>query len=350
MSLREEDVSSEPVIRAVDIGYGNSKFSIGRSARKIECRHFPSVAPLATGGSLTEALGSKRRTVEIEIDQIRYEVGQDATLAQGAFSARNMDDDFCTTPEYLALVRGALHYMDTERVDLLVVGLPVSTVESKRSYLERRLTGIHPVGGRRQVEVLKVKVLAQPRGALMTYANATGRRGVIRNQRSLIIDCGARTFDWLVVNGLKVNDKRSGAVNRGMLDVQMTIAEGIDKQFNTRFTDFERIERALHGDLKVAVFGDEYDISAHVPAAQKVAQEAVTAMRRHVQDGVDIDNIIVAGGGAEFFSSAIRAAFPRHQVHRLEDGMYANVRGFHLAGEQFIEDAQQRRIEAGAGV
>lgn len=333
-------------VRALDVGYGNTKFTTGSAGRRVDCQHFPSIAPLASPRHLTEALGSTRRTIELEIDGVRYEVGPDAALAQGAFSARNMDDDFCMTAEYLALVRGALHFMEVDRIDLLVVGLPVSTVERKRSYLERRLTGQHPLDGGRAVAIQCVKVLAQPRGALLSYASASGRRGFIREQKSLIIDCGARTFDWLVVDGFKVNDKCSGAVNRGMHDVLTAIAEGIDRAFCTRFTDFERIERALRGTLKLQVFGRMEDLGPHLAAARKIASDAVTAMRRQVQDASDVDNIVVSGGGADFFSAAIQAAFPRHAVQRLPDCMYANVRGFQLAGEQYIQDASRRTVQS----
>jgi hypothetical protein len=44
----------------------------------------------------------------IEVDGLRYEVGPDALLAQETSPSQNMDDDFALTPEYLALVRGAL--------------------------------------------------------------------------------------------------------------------------------------------------------------------------------------------------------------------------------------------------
>lgn len=65
----------------------------------------------------------------------------------------------------------------------------------------------------------------------------------------------------------------------------------------------------------------------------------------HSADGVDIDNIIVAGGGAAFFSDDIRAAIPRHQMQHPGGGMFANLCGFHLTGEQLVEVLDQRRIE-----
>jgi plasmid segregation protein ParM len=60
----------------------------------------------------------------------------------------------------------------------------------------------------------------------------------------------------------------------------------------------------------------------------------VSYLRRYVEDGSDIDNIILAGGSAFFYRDAIRVAFPRHVIHELPDALYANVRGFQQYGMQ----------------
>jgi plasmid segregation protein ParM len=65
-------------------------------------------------------------------------------------------------------------------------------------------------------------------------------------------------------------------------------------------------------------------------------------MKRVVQDGNDIDNILLSGGGAFFFKSVIQEAFPRHKVQELKDGLYANVIGFQLAGMESVRPEQQR--------
>jgi hypothetical protein len=49
---------------------------------------------------------------------------------------------------------------------------------------------------------------------------------------------------------------------------------------------------ALRSGKRPKIFGKEYDISNHVLAAHKVAEEAIAAMQRYVGDGSDIDNVI----------------------------------------------------------
>ncbi len=323
----------EPVVRAIDVGYGNTKYVVGAERGPICCAHFPSIAPVTSGQDLAAALGRQRKTVAITIGDLTYEVGPDASLADDITGTRHMDDDYVHSPEYLALARGALHLMRVPTIDLLVVGLPVSTFALHKTFLEKLLTGIHDVGSGKTVTVHKVRVLAQPHGALMNFALNGGENfASIKTQRHLIIDVGARTFDWLVGQGLKTVDKRSGAVNRGMHNVLRAFAEAISKSENTQFTDYDRIDLALREGVQPIVFQKEYDLKRHLPAARKIVQGAVTELKRVVQDGNDIDNILLGGGGAFFFRPVIQEAFPRHTIRQLKDPLYANVIGFQLAG------------------
>jgi plasmid segregation protein ParM len=120
-------------------------------------------------------------------------------------------------------------------------------------------------------------------------------------------------------------------------------AESISKTENTEFTDYERIDRALRDGSRPIVFQKEYDLTKHLPAARKIAQGAVTEMKRVVQDGNDIDNIILSGGGAFFFRPVIQEAFPRHKLKELKDGLYSNVIGFQLAGMESLRQELQRQ-------
>ena len=342
----------ELTVRAIDVGYGRTKYVTSVAGKQVKCAHFPSIAPVAKHRDLSEALGKRRKTVPIAINGVTYEVGPDAHLAEDVFSVSHMDDDYSASPEYLALVRGALHYMREEEIDLLVVGLPVASFAAKRAFLEKRLSGTHHIGAGRQVSVKKVKVLAQPHGALMNYALMNDGFDTVKNERTLIVDPGARTFDWLVTQGLKIIEKRSHSVNRGMLDVLRVFAEGISRTEKTQFADFERIDLALRQGTKPLVFQKRYDLSRHMPEAKQLAKEAVTAMRRYVQDASDIDNLIVSGGGAFFFKEAIQEAFKKHQVHELHDGMFANLIGFQLAGMEIahanLRQSERERTEAPA--
>ena len=76
------------------------------------------------------------------------------------------------------------------------------------------------------------------------------------------------------------------------------------------------------------ICGKDFDLAPFLPIARKIAHEAVTDMRRYVQDASDIDNIIVSGDAAFVFKDTICSAFPHHEIQEGRDGLYANVRGF----------------------
>lgn len=332
------------IVRAIDVGYGHTKYVNSTGTTDVLCDSFPSLAPIAGSKAIAEALGRKRNTVEIAVDELVYEVGPDAALAQGVFAGRNMDDDYCLTPEYLALVRGALHYMRVQAVDLLVVGLPVSTFLSKRAALRQRLLGPHELP-RGTVHVRDVLVLSQPHGALGAYGLGHRMYQSIKEQMNLVIDCGSRTFDWIVAKGFRTVEQRSRAVNRGMTDVVEAIVSRLEQDLGATFRDFERIDRALRTKTAPMIMHRRIDLRPYMPYANKIAQDAVQELKRRVEAGTDIDNVIVAGGGAFFFKPFIQDAYPNHHIYEMPEGMMANVKGFQLYGME-VEAARRRERAA----
>jgi plasmid segregation protein ParM len=89
------------------------------------------------------------------------------------------------------------------------------------------------------------------------------------------------------------------------------------------------------------VFGKPYDILPFRALADKIAQDAVAAIKKHVDDAGDIDNIVLAGGSSFFYKPTIQAAFPRHTLHVVPSPVFANVRGFQLAGEWLYRHQHQ---------
>lgn len=328
----------EPIVRALDVGFGHTKFVSGMGGGEVRCAHFPSVAYPTESDEPTDPMGGRRKTVGIPIDGLIYEVGPDVHLAADIFNAKQMHERYSETPEYLAMLRGALHYMRVDRIDLLVVGLPVAAFKArKRAALEKLVTGSHDVGRGKSVQVERVRVVPQPQGALMYYGHVHNRVAEVRRERSLIIDPGARTFDWLVTQGMQLVEKKSHSVNRGMFDVLQTIASGISKATGTQFREYDLVDTALRGGKNPVIFQQEYDLSRHLPLARKIAEQAIGEMLHYVGDGSDIKNIILVGGGAFFFRKAIKEAFPRHRIHELKDALYANVKGFQLAGVEYAK-------------
>ena len=116
------------VVRAVDVGFGNTKYISSVAAGDIRCASFPSVAYPTMREPSGQPGYERRKTVAIPINGLFYEVGPDVELAADTFRATQMHDRYTETSEYMALLRGALALMKLPSIDLLVVGLPVAAL------------------------------------------------------------------------------------------------------------------------------------------------------------------------------------------------------------------------------
>lgn len=336
----------EKIVRALDVGYGNVKFvrkhsSIGQVP---VVDKFPSRAVISNDADITGGMLARRKTVHVEVAGRKYEVGYDVTLAQGTHDeTTSLEKDFCTTEPYLARALGAFYYMyddlgDRKEIDLLVCGLPVSAYGTYRAEVQNILTNEFRLPSGRHIKINKVSVIPQPLGAYFYYVYGDGAdvakaKEQFKKQNNLVIDPGFFTFDWLVSKGMLPNTNRSGSVARGMSAVLKAMAESIAKKEKTDVgTVFKILDDATREGVAPRIFGHEIDIEAHKDRARAVINEAVTQLISNVGDGADIDNIMVAGGGTEFFIDAIREKFPRHNVLTCSDPVYANVIGFQRAG------------------
>ncbi|WP_038205761.1 PRTRC system protein D [Xenophilus azovorans] len=339
----------EMIVRAVDVGSGNTKFITGIAGAEIRCSSFPSVAYPSSGESTHWPASERRKTVCIPVGPLFYEVGPDVSLAADTFRAKQLHDDYTDTPEYMALLRGALSFMKVPHIDLLIVGLPVALFTLKKAALEKAMAGSHSVGGGKTVTVGKALAIAQPQGALVHYAAEHEKMATIGNEQSLVVDPGSRTFDWLVTRGMRLVQKQSSSINRGMSDVLRLLAAEISKDVGTPYRDYDAIDLALRTGKAPVIFQKPYDMKKHLPLAESVAQQAVSTMRQWIETPESIQNIILVGGGAFLFKKAVKAAFPKHRIHEVKEPMFANVRGFQLAGLNYATSAMAVGRDRGQG-
>jgi len=328
------------VVKAVDVGYGNVKYTSLITSADVQCGIFPSIAPqISTGPDMALGLLQKRNTVEVEVNGVRYEVGKDARLAQDATHGRILDSDYSMTDTHLALLRGALFYMGAPEIDLLVLGLPVNTHQKYAAVLAKKMTGRHPVpfkgDGPQECVVHNVHVLPQPIGAFYDHTSRTGTYDKMRQQMNLLIDVGYFTLDWVVAAGSKVNTARSGATNGGMSAVLRAITDSIAKDLQIQISDVSLVEDAIRNKKNPEFFGKEVALESHKKVGKTKADVFVNTLATKVGENYDISNIIMTGGGAEFFRASIEEKFPRHNIIMADSPVFANVRGFYKAGAHF---------------
>jgi len=338
------------VVRAIDLGFGNTKFVSGSVDGKIECTHFPSLAVLAPGEKGIAELAGKRKTVCVPVRGVWYEVGYDVEQAASAFKARPRHERYIETAEYMALTAGALRYMGCKVIDLLVVGLPVSEFIQKRKDLEKILKK-EPIdiGGGEAVEIKDVLVVAQPHGALFDYQRQHGAETSIADTRNLVIDVGYRTFDWLTTEGFRVLGPTSFSVAMGVSHVLAAIAKRIGLEHGmAELTDLDAIDKALRTKKPLTVFQKQYDLKRFQADINAIADQAVGELFTRIGKIYDIRNVVLVGGGAALYKPSVARLFNRHKILQVADPLFANVRGFQYLGEQHLRAKASNKTVPGA--
>lgn len=326
-------MASSKIVRALDLGSGWVKMSRMVDG-KLQYLSFPSLAPRHTGRDLSMSILGRRDTVVVNVEGTLYEVGPDSADLDTNDSTRNLNDQFIYTDQYRAAFYGALSYMGDAVIDLLVVGLPLTTIH-RAADLKALVVGEHKVADGKTVVVKDALVLPQPLGGLY-YCLSQGKNHeqfeFLREETNLIIDPGYLTFDFLTVNGDKIIDTRSDAHPGGVSKVLRAIAESLSQKFGLKYDNLSAIDRALER-RRIKINGQAESLDEHIRYAKPAIEGSVNFMRNVAGDGSDIDNIILLGGGQGIFAKTIASYYKAHSIYVLGDAQLANVKGFQAAGE-----------------
>ncbi|MDD2741237.1 MAG: PRTRC system protein D [Rhodocyclaceae bacterium] len=340
----------QTVIRSIDVGYGNTKFISNRNYSKntIRAALFPSFAPRCMKSqdeSIASGFMKQRDTVRVLIDSDEYEVGPDAQKAQfGNESGRVLKEDYCLSDTYRALTYGALNLMQQPHIDVLVLGLPMSTWRKYKDALALKMTGTHRITHDFSCTIVKVLVAPQPIGGFYDYGLGIGQFRTLQDQMNLIIDPGYYTLDWLLADGITPVEARSNAVNNGgMAEVIRAVTEQVATDFDSSVSEIgshENIDRSIRDGKPIRVFGknSKRPIDYYFEIAKERALDPLLKLVQSVGPAGSIDNIILVGGGAHVFADLVRNEFPKHDIKIIHDGIYANVRGFQLIGETWARN------------
>jgi plasmid segregation protein ParM len=319
-------MAAHQTVRAIDVGYGNTKFTLDERGT---CRVFPSLAPLADARALRSGVLADRRTRIVTVDGLAYEVGPDVTLFA---DSPLLHSSYIEAPEYRALVYGALDTMQVSQVDLLVTGLPVHLHQLRSARLKQLLTGKHVIRQDLTVTIAEVAVVAQPVGGLIAYSQECEEWATTQSRIRLLIDPGLFSLDWLVVQGLKEVPGLSQSIEGGVCEVLKGVAQQLTSDFGECYGNLRKIDDGLRG-APWQIHGQPADVDRYRAIATAAAARHVRTMRNYVVSQLrSIEEIVLVGGGATHFEPAIRSAFPDLPLTTVEDPITANVRGFQVIG------------------
>ncbi|CAG4914102.1 PRTRC system protein D [Paraburkholderia gardini] len=320
---------------AVDVGYGNTKYAYRAASGTVATGMFPSLAPLAASRSLSghgDSVLAARKVALIVIDEIEYEVGPDVSLtAAYGNTGRALSNDFVLSENYAALLAGAMHFAGVTHIERLVLGLPVHNMQKYSEELKSRFTGTLDFGVAR-VTVDKVVVIPQPLGSLVS-ASGNRQKEFGRDSAHLVVDVGYFTTDWVYANGFTMDDKRSGGIPGGASQVYQRIAALLARDQDEQIDDLERIDKALRERSPFFFYGSDIDLDPYLEKSQPLIAGVVKEMQNNVGQLTNVRSIIISGGGAALYASAIRKAFPRVTLEVIDAPCLANAKGFLVVGE-----------------
>jgi len=325
-------------VRAIDVGYSNTKFSTADNNGNITYHHFPSIAvaagsaPMMSGGGV-----NTRDTMIVRVNGLDYEVGNEIERAHCGDDIKPPYDMYIHKNEYMALMLGALSVMNTRHIDLLVIGLPVMLCNTESQTISKKMKGEHRLAEGKLVTVNNVICVPQPMGGFADFvkSESVGQELVKSNELALIVDPGNGTLDWVVSQGKSVIDARCGSHEGGMKDSINGIVQQIERRVGIR-VGYKSVDQAIINNQEVIIVrGKEISMSDFTGKQDIVANNSVDAMLRKIMSLDDIHKVIFVGGGGMHFMKAMAAQFPERvcDMHAIPDGLYANVRGFQLGGE-----------------
>lgn len=200
----------------------------------------------------------------------------------------------------------------------------VKTIDAKIESLAKKVISLD---GTPTFSIRKSQVFPEGLAAFIDYAvDDDGNLRVDLNSETVgIIDIGGRTTDIaVVVPGGAVDHSRSGSENIGVLDLAEAVESELSKVLNTKIPA-SAIDKAIRTG-KIRVWGEEKDVADTIEAcAKNVLERIMREVNRNLGSAVDIDKILLVGGGARVFG---RVAQQYKHIVIPENPEFANARGF----------------------
>ena len=345
------------VSAAADIGYGHVKTAV-KHGDMIKTDTFPSYVGIASSPTSMAGLAGLAAldVVEVDIRGRRFLVGPDSPKTRTINAERNRDSSYASTDQYMALMLGALHRMRLPEIDVLVVGLPMNTIEANGAELRHRLTGKHLVPaferqghGLTEVVVREVLVLGQPVGALL---DASSRDPELQRKTTIVLDWGWNTLDILGIEGGKPRKDRITAFQGGVAGYIDEVAKSVNawlRQTHPHVREKLRLsahlyEEALRAGKPLETSLGPIDLAPHIKSASAMVDQCFDQVAAILgEDTGSITAAVLAGGGTKLVNAEahFRRRFPLiSNVIVPADPQFSIVRGFLAAGLKRLQTMQ----------
>ena len=343
-------------IMGLDVGYGNTKAVYSNESGVEHNLILPSVAHeiLDLDHYKDMAATGKTDQVLIEAEGRHFVVGPSASVF-----GRTLHDNYILTPQYRALVAGALHTAfaeigdATDTLEAVVVGLPVYSYSRLKDALREQMLKPFVVptppalrarfGAAITVSVRAVRVMPQPVGAVTDWRSRLtapiGAQDIVT-----VCDPGYKTFDWFSMRGSVVVPELSGAFDGGVSELLKDVSVAITREHPNALLDIQTIEEGLERKSLTLVGIGRIEFEPFRPIIGKGARVIVRRMADMLQRAQQekksrIDHLVLAGGGATYFEASVREVFADFPLTVLPRAVLSNARGFWLMATRMLATA-----------
>lgn len=321
-------------VLGIDIGYSNLKLAYGPQGTD------PRVLLRPAGAAPADRMGEKISGASEE-DFLRVLVNGEPFVAgfspdRAELWSRELHENYTSTDSYRALFHTGLLLSEFEEIDLVVTGLPVSQYLNPelRDRLSEQMKGEHQITPRRKIVVNKVKVVPQPVGGFVDHVWNLPDATEIEDSRVLVVDPGFFSVDWVLISNGELRRQSCGTSLEASSVVLDEAVRMIAEDFGGN-VGRERLEHAIrNGHEHVRLFGEKVEIEPYLrKAAAKVGPIVTTRLRESLRkENASADMVLLVGGGAGFFETAVKEAFPQLKVTTPDTPVFANARGFWRMG------------------
>lgn len=313
-----------PDVASIDLGHSSVKVSFLNQDGVKRREMFRSVVtPSFPISDETEAARAAAETVVV--GGRSYFFGSTAETQGGAAVATGLSEDWIETPEYMALMLGALKKMKSkgcpEPLAMVVMGLPTHVYSR---YKERLKELAAPYFGGAEI-----KIVPQPLGAYQrVMLEDMGKPSIghsMTTESIGIVEIGYFSSDFMLMQSGRWVEKASGTCSGVRVAAEHLMRILSDKRGIT--ADLGECEQALQSK-HIKSFGKRLDVESEVRQALSILESEVVDVATRLMEPYarKLDGIVVAGGGAPFVFEQLKqkwahAVLPDDHRFAVAEGM-----------------------------
>lgn len=321
-------LANAPTYVGVDDGFAMTKIVVLQKGQEPRTIAIPSRARSGMHG--TTSIGG-----DDDVTGTCYETEGTMYTVEPLFNSESAKfDEYPFSGMNRSIVNHALRLAGLGGADVrIATGLPIGTFykggQADEGTIARKDASIRQkvitLDGKPTANIVDHQVFPEGLGAFIDYVMDDDGNVRDLDESVGVIDIGGRTTDVAVVMpGRRIDHARCGSADVGALNVVEEVALALQKEFKVD-VPAGQVEQAIRtGKLKL--WGKPVDIAAHVAvAAEKVVDGILREINRRLGNAVDLERVILVGGGAHVFKS-VAEKYKHIVVPQAPE--FANARGF----------------------